>query len=160
MAELTARISQLELARQKKESEAQEWQQKAQMVQEDLERTKEELKTAMSTPHVTEPMHSENEHDDEQDENAAEASAELRSEATIKDRSEEERTTEAEKNERVQKHLKALSSELANARDETKKTANDMIHAENMRLGRDKYKTLRQIRQGNTKQRIDEFESM
>ncbi|NWU58794.1 MOES protein, partial [Dromas ardeola] len=160
MAELTARITQLELARQKKESEAQEWQQKAQMVQEDLEKTKEELKTAMSTPHVTEPMHSENEHDDEQDENAAEASAELRSEATIKDRSEEQRTTEAEKNERVQKHLKALSSELANARDETKKTANDMIHAENMRLGRDKYKTLRQIRQGNTKQRIDEFESM
>ncbi|NXP73034.1 MOES protein, partial [Ramphastos sulfuratus] len=160
MAELTARIMQLELARQKKESEAQEWQQKAQMVQEDLEKTKEELKTAMSTPHVTEPMHSENEHDDEQDENAAEASAELRSEATIKDRSEEQRTTEAEKNERVQKHLKALSSELANARDETKKTANDMIHAENMRLGRDKYKTLRQIRQGNTKQRIDEFESM
>ncbi|RMC08174.1 hypothetical protein DUI87_15208 [Hirundo rustica rustica] len=160
MAELTARITQLELARQKKESEAQEWQHKAQRVQEDLEKTKEELKTAMSTPHVTEPMHSENEHDDEQDENAAEASAELRSEATIKDRSEEERTTEAEKNERVQKHLKALSSELANARDETKKTANDMIHAENMRLGRDKYKTLRQIRQGNTKQRIDEFESM
>ncbi|XP_053932020.1 moesin isoform X2 [Cuculus canorus] len=160
MAELTTRITQLELARQKKESEAQEWQQKAQMVQEDLEKTKEELKHAMSTPHVPEPMHSENEHDDEQDENAAEASAELRSEATIKDRSEEERTTEAEKNERVQKHLKALSSELANARDETKKTANDMIHAENMRLGRDKYKTLRQIRQGNTKQRIDEFESM
>ncbi|NXD22084.1 MOES protein, partial [Spelaeornis formosus] len=160
MAELTARITQLELARQKKESEAQEWQHKAQRVQEDLEKTKEELKTAMSTPHVAEPMHAENEHDDEQDENAAEASAELRSEATIKDRSEEERTTEAEKNERVQKHLKALSSELANARDETKKTANDMIHAENMRLGRDKYKTLRQIRQGNTKQRIDEFESM
>lgn len=57
-------------------------------------------------------------------------------------------------------HLQALTSELANARDETKKTANDMIHAENMRQGRDKYKTLRQIRQGNTKQRIDEFESM
>lgn len=56
--------------------------------------------------------------------------------------------------------LQALTSELANARDETKKTANDMIHAENMRQGRDKYKTLRQIRQGNTKQRIDEFESM
>lgn len=63
----------------------------------------------MSTPHVAEPMHAENEHDDEQDENAAEASAELRSEATIKDRSEEERTTEAEKNERVQKHLKVRS---------------------------------------------------
>lgn len=154
MAELTARISQLEMARQKKESEAVEWQQKAQMVQEDLEKTRAELKTAMSTPHVAEPA------ENEQDENGAEASAELRADAMAKDRSEEERTTEAEKNERVQKHLKALSSELANARDESKKTANDMIHAENMRLGRDKYKTLRQIRQGNTKQRIDEFESM
>ncbi|XP_039707389.1 moesin [Pteropus medius] len=157
MAELTARISQLEMARQKKESEAVEWQQKAQMVQEDLEKTRAELKTAMSTPHVAEPAENEQ---DEQDENGAEASADLQADAMAKDRSEEERTTEAEKNERVQKHLKALTSELANARDESKKTANDMIHAENMRLGRDKYKTLRQIRQGNTKQRIDEFESM
>uniref|UniRef100_A0A7N5JN65 Moesin n=1 Tax=Ailuropoda melanoleuca TaxID=9646 RepID=A0A7N5JN65_AILME len=129
----------------------------AQMVQEDLEKTRAELKTAMSTPHVAEPAENEQ---DEQDENGAEASADLRADAMAKDRSEEERTTEAEKNERVQKHLKALTSELANARDESKKTANDMIHAENMRLGRDKYKTLRQIRQGNTKQRIDEFESM
>ena len=56
--------------------------------------------------------------------------------------------------------IQALSSELAEARDETKKTQNDMLHAENVRAGRDKYKTLRQIRQGNTKQRIDEFESM
>ena len=54
----------------------------------------------------------------------------------------------------------ALSSELANARDETMKTQNDLIHAENVRAGRDKYKTLRQIRSGNTKQRIDEFECM
>lgn len=44
--------------------------------------------------------------------------------------------------------------------DESKKTPNDLIHAENVKAGRDKYKTLRQIRQGNTKQRIDEFESM
>ncbi|XP_074134493.1 moesin-like [Sminthopsis crassicaudata] len=102
MAELTARISQLEMARQKKESEAVEWQQKAQMVQEDLEKTRAELKNAMSTPH-------ENEQDDEQDENAAEASAELRAEASTKDHSEEERTTEAEKNERVQKHLKSAT---------------------------------------------------
>lgn len=35
-----------------------------------------------------------------------------------------------------------------------------MLHAENVKAGRDKYKTLRQIRQGNTKQRVDEFESM
>ncbi|CAG03002.1 unnamed protein product, partial [Tetraodon nigroviridis] len=56
--------------------------------------------------------------------------------------------------------FQVLSSELANARDESKKTANDILHAENVRAGRDKYKTLRQIRSGNTKQRIDEFECM
>lgn len=54
--------------------------------------------------HVQEPAHAENEHD-EDDESNAEASAELTSAAAYKDRSEEERMTEAEKNERVQKHL-------------------------------------------------------
>uniref|UniRef100_A0A8C6PPD5 Moesin a n=1 Tax=Nothobranchius furzeri TaxID=105023 RepID=A0A8C6PPD5_NOTFU len=126
-------------------------------VQEDLEKTKEELKNKVLA--VQEPVNTENEHD-ENDESSAEASAEFGVAASYKDRSEEERMTEAEKNERLQKHLLALSSELANARDETKKTVNDMIHAENMKAGRDKYKTLRQIRSGNTKQRIDEFECM
>ncbi|XP_036404111.1 moesin-like isoform X1 [Megalops cyprinoides] len=157
LAELTSKISLLEDAKRKKEEEADQWQKKATLVQDDLERTKQELKSKVMTAHVPEPA--ENEHD-ENDESSAEASAELTSAGTCRDRSEEERMTEAEKNERVQKHLLALSSELANARDETKKTANDLIHAENVRAGRDKYKTLRQIRQGNTKQRIDEFESM
>lgn len=56
--------------------------------------------------------------------------------------------------------LQTLSNELSQARDENKRTHNDIIHNENTRQGRDKYKTLRQIRQGNTKQRIDEFEAM
>uniref|UniRef100_A0A3B5LIV9 Ezrin/radixin/moesin C-terminal domain-containing protein n=1 Tax=Xiphophorus couchianus TaxID=32473 RepID=A0A3B5LIV9_9TELE len=99
-------------------------------------------------------------HDDEHDELNSEAEAELVSDGVSSQRSEEERVTEAEKNDRVKKQLQALSSELAEARDDTKKTQNDMLHAENVRAGRDKYKTLRQIRQGNTKQRIDEFESM
>uniref|UniRef100_A0A7N8XL12 Radixin n=1 Tax=Mastacembelus armatus TaxID=205130 RepID=A0A7N8XL12_9TELE len=120
--------------------------------QDDLEKTREELKTAMVSPPA--PEH------DEQDETNAEASAELLSDGVTSHRSEEERITEAQKNERVKQQLQALSSELAQARDETKKTQNDMLHAENVRAGRDKYKTLRQIRQGNTKQRIDEFESM
>lgn len=56
--------------------------------------------------------------------------------------------------------LQALTDDLAQALVENKRTQNDIIHSENMRQGRDKYKTLRQIRQGNTKQRIDEFEAM
>ncbi|XP_061752566.1 moesin a isoform X1 [Nerophis ophidion] len=159
LAELTSKISLLEDSKKKKEEEAVLWQQKATEVQEDLEKTKEELKNKVTAVHVQEPINTENEHD-ENDESSAEASAEFTSAAAYMDRSEEERMTEAEKNERLQKHLLALSSELANARDETKKTVNDMIHAENMRAGRDKYKTLRQIRSGNTKQRIDEFECM
>uniref|UniRef100_A0A4W5QJD5 Moesin b n=1 Tax=Hucho hucho TaxID=62062 RepID=A0A4W5QJD5_9TELE len=97
---------------------------------------------------------------DETDESSAEASAELTSPGMVRDRSEEERMTEAQKNKRLQKHLKVLSTELASARDDSKNTPNDLIHAENVKAGRDKYRTLRQIRQGNTKQRIDEFESM
>uniref|UniRef100_A0A6Q2Z4S9 FERM domain-containing protein n=1 Tax=Esox lucius TaxID=8010 RepID=A0A6Q2Z4S9_ESOLU len=159
LAELTSKISLLEDAKQRKEDEAMQWQQKACMVQEDLEKTKEELKSKVMASHVQEPVQAENEHD-ENDESSDQASAEFTGGISYKDRSEEERMTEAEKNERVQQHLLALSSELANARDETKKTANDIIHAENVRAGRDKYKTLRQIRSGNTKQRIDEFECM
>uniref|UniRef100_A0A667Y3M2 Moesin a n=1 Tax=Myripristis murdjan TaxID=586833 RepID=A0A667Y3M2_9TELE len=154
LADLTSKISLLEDAKKKKEDEAVQWQQK-----EDLEKTKDQLKNKMMAAHAQEPVNAENEHD-ENDESSAEASAELTAAAAYKDRSEEERMTEAEKNERVQKHLLALSSELANARDESKKTVNDIIHAENVRAGRDKYKTLRQIRSGNTKQRIDEFECM
>ncbi|XP_078067502.1 moesin a [Mustelus asterias] len=161
LAELTSKIDLLEETKKKKEEEASEWQQKAALAQKDLEKTKEELKIATTSPPIQVTiLQAENEHADEHDENSAEASAELSSEGTVQDRSEEERLTEAEKNQRVQKQLQALTSELAQARDETKKTRNDLLHAENMKAGRDKYKTLRQIRQGNTKQRIDEFESM
>ncbi|XP_019734078.1 radixin isoform X2 [Hippocampus comes] len=161
LAEFTAKIALLEDAKKKKEDEATEWQHKALSAQEDLEKTKEELKTAITTVPTPVSGHAESEHD-EQDENHAEASAELSNEGVcqLNLRSEEARITEAQKNERVKKQLQTLSSELAEARDETKKTANDVLHAENVKAGRDKYKTLRQIRQGNTKQRIDEFESM
>ncbi|XP_063068057.1 radixin [Engraulis encrasicolus] len=156
LGEFTAKIALLEEAKRKKEEEATEWQHKAISAQEDLEKTKEELKAVMTAPAAGA---GENEHD-EQDENSAEASAELSSGDANDLRTEEERVTEAQKNERVKKQLQALSSELAQARDDNKKTANDVLHAENVKAGRDKYKTLRQIRQGNTKQRIDEFESM
>lgn len=74
--------------------------------QEDLEKTKEELKTAVTVVPVPLSGHAENEHD-EQDENHAEASEELSNEGVsqLDLRSEEERITEAQKNERVKKQL-------------------------------------------------------
>lgn len=54
-----------------------------------------------------------------------------------------------------------MKSQLSDLRDDSiKATANDQLHIENVRAGRDKYKTLKQIRSGNTKHRIDEFESL
>jgi len=53
-----------------------------------------------------------------------------------------------------------LSKELAASKVEQQVTHTDMIHRQNVIAGRDKYKTLKQIRQGNTKQRVDMFEAM
>lgn len=75
-------------------------------------------------------------------------------------RSEESRETHQSKDLNMKKQLQELTLELDKHKDHDKKTAADLAHESNMREGRDKYKTLRQIRQGNTKQRVDEFESM
>eukprot|EP00914_Ancora_sagittata_P012376 GHVO01023828.1.p1 GENE.GHVO01023828.1~~GHVO01023828.1.p1 ORF type:complete len:592 (+),score=147.52 GHVO01023828.1:2-1777(+) len=75
-------------------------------------------------------------------------------------RPEEERITQAEKNKRMQEQLKSLSAELATAKDQTLVTKNDLLHVKNVVEGRDKYKTLKQIRQGNTKYRVDLFEAL
>lgn len=53
-----------------------------------------------------------------------------------------------------------LSQELAENKDDSKVTKNDILHQENVKQGRDKYKTLREIRKGNTKRRVDQFENM
>lgn len=75
-------------------------------------------------------------------------------------RPEEDRVTATEKNQRLQTQLKSLASDLQASKDLTKVTREDVIYRENMREGRDKYKTLKQIRQGNTKHRVDQFEAM
>ena len=54
----------------------------------------------------------------------------------------------------------ALKDELAETRDDSKETQMDKLHKENVKEGRDKYKTLREIRKGNTKRRVDAFENM
>ena len=84
----------------------------------------------------------------------------------------------AEKNERLQSQLRSLKEDLANTRDDQVKgfflsrflysvfshlqqeTTMDKIHRENVKQGRDKYKTLREVRKGNTKRRVDQFENM
>uniref|UniRef100_A0A8C9EVQ9 Ezrin n=1 Tax=Pavo cristatus TaxID=9049 RepID=A0A8C9EVQ9_PAVCR len=165
LAEYTAKIALLEEARKRKENEVEEWQLRAREAQEDLVKTKEELHLVMTAPPPPPPIYEPvnyHVHDHLHDEGSEYSaySAEFSSEGIRNDRNEEKRVTEAEKNERVQRQLKALTDELAQARDEDRRTQNDIIHSENVRQGRDKYKTLRQIRQGNTKQRIDEFEAM
>jgi hypothetical protein len=74
--------------------------------------------------------------------------------------SELERIHIAEKNKAMAAKLKSLTSELATTRDDSKQSHLDTLHVENLKQGRDKYKTLRQIRQGNTKQRVEMFENM
>uniref|UniRef100_A0AAY5JY72 FERM domain-containing protein n=2 Tax=Esox lucius TaxID=8010 RepID=A0AAY5JY72_ESOLU len=154
LAELTSKISLLEDAKMKKD--ACDGGQVI-MVLVALERPKEVLMTKLNRVYIQDSIQGDH---DETDESSAEASAELTSPGMVRDRSEEERMTEAQKNKHLKNRLKALSTELASARDDSKNTPNDLIHAENVKAGRDKYRTLRQIRQGNTKQRIDEFESM
>uniref|UniRef100_A0A2I2ZXJ3 FERM domain-containing protein n=1 Tax=Gorilla gorilla gorilla TaxID=9595 RepID=A0A2I2ZXJ3_GORGO len=131
LAQFTAKIVLLEEAKKKKEEEATEWQHKGFAAQKTWKRPK---KIIPST---------ENERD-EHDEISAEARAELSNEGVMNHRSKEEH-----KNERVKKQLQALSSELAQARDETKKTQKDVLQAKNVETGH-----------GNTKQRTSEFEAM
>lgn len=56
--------------------------------------------------------------------------------------------------------LQALQRELEESKDAQKATLNDVLHEQNVKQGRDKYKTLKQIRSGNTKHRVDQFEAL
>ncbi|KRX55121.1 Moesin/ezrin/radixin -like protein 1, partial [Trichinella sp. T9] len=71
-----------------------------------------------------------------------------------------DRQTAIERNQNIQTRLDALNADLEKMRDRDKVTEYDVLHMENKRAGRDKYKTLRQIRAGNTQRRIDQFENM
>lgn len=101
----------------------------------------------------------ENDHDDNDDLPNGDVTKDLETDSTIVDPIEERRTL-AERSGRLHDQLKALQQDLAQSLDETKETAMDKIHRENVRVGRDKYKTLREIRKGNTKRRVDQFENM
>lgn len=74
--------------------------------------------------------------------------------------SEETRTTQMEKNRKMREALASLGAELDKAKDKGKLSQLDVLHMKNVKLGKDKFKTLRQIRSGNTKTRIMDFENM
>lgn len=56
--------------------------------------------------------------------------------------------------------LQKLQEELEKSRDESQDTPMDRIHRENVKEGRNKYKTLQEIRKGNTVRRVDLFENL
>jgi hypothetical protein len=71
-----------------------------------------------------------------------------------------DRVTHTEQNVNMKNKLEKLTAELDQARVQDGLSDYDVLHMENKRAGRDKYKTLRQIRGGNTKRRIDQYENM
>lgn len=159
--EIQAKLDEIENLREierQKEEEAVEWRQKAAQAEEESrlkEAEMEELRAKQAEALSAAPAMNNLMNNDEDDSN------ELSQEVTEKDRDEEDRITESEKNKELQKQLEALKMQLTDLRDTNiKATANDQLHIENVRAGRDKYKTLKQIRSGNTKHRIDEFESL
>ncbi|CAG09205.1 unnamed protein product, partial [Tetraodon nigroviridis] len=162
LAEYMSKIALLEDDRKRQEHNVNMWQNKAKEAEENLQKTQDELNMVMMAPPPPPPppMYDHLYDNSDNEESNSTHSADLHIGDINDHRNEEDRLTEAEKNERVQKQLKTLTQELAQARDESKNTQNDLLHSENVKAGRDKYKTLRQIRQGNTKQRIDEFEAM
>ncbi|XP_020713934.1 moesin/ezrin/radixin homolog 1 isoform X2 [Ceratitis capitata] len=119
------------------------------------------LLAASTTPQHHHVAEDENENEEEltNGDGGGDVSRDLDTDEHIKDPIEDRRTL-AERNERLHDQLKALKQDLAQTRDESKETQNDKIHRENVRQGRDKYKTLREIRKGNTKRRVDQFENM
>uniref|UniRef100_A0A1L8EH18 Moesin/ezrin/radixin homolog 1 n=2 Tax=Haematobia irritans TaxID=7368 RepID=A0A1L8EH18_HAEIR len=121
------------------------------------------LLAASTTPQHHHVAEDENENENEEEltngDAGGDVSRDLDTDEHIKDPIEDRRTL-AERNERLHDQLKALKQDLAQSRDDTKETPNDKIHRENVRQGRDKYKTLREIRKGNTKRRVDQFENM
>ncbi|XP_013781090.1 moesin/ezrin/radixin homolog 1-like [Limulus polyphemus] len=148
---------------QKEVCEKDEETRKLQAEVEEARRRQEEVAAALMAATTTPQHHhlQENEHEENDDLTNGEIGAELYIDDNINlSHPEEDRMTQVSKEKHLQDQLKELNRELAASKDETKLTRNDLLHQENVRQGRDKYKTLREIRKGNTKRRVDEFENL
>lgn len=145
---------------QAKDEETRRLQEEVEVARQKQEAATQALAAAATTPKHHHVQENEHDDDDENDEMSnGDVSRDLATDSDIVDPIEERRTL-AERNERLQNQLKSLKEDLAQTRDDSKETTMDKIHRENVRQGRDKYKTLREIRKGNTKRRVDQFENM
>ncbi|CAO1379411.1 unnamed protein product [Diamesa serratosioi] len=158
-------VSKIQEEVQAKDSETKRLQEEVEEARRKQAEAAQALLAATQTPQHHHLAEDENENDedmsngDNEHGSGGDASRDLDTDEHIKDPVEERRTL-AERNERLHDQLKALKQDLAHSRDDTMETVNDKIHRENVRQGRDKYKTLREIRKGNTKRRVDQFENM
>ncbi|KAK7480735.1 hypothetical protein BaRGS_00027996 [Batillaria attramentaria] len=154
-------FSELEAARRLAEEREEELT-KVQM--EKLQREQELQEKLQAQLFVRSEINAEHDENDETEEDSKdnEYGADLHVDENTMDmpRPEEERITEAEKNKRLQAQLEVLKAALTSERLDEQTTKNDKLHEALKEKGQDKYKTLKQIRMGNTKQRVDEFESM
>lgn len=131
---------------------------KAREMQNNVADSHENHQSSLPANHVNEDEH--DEHDEMVTSNGTGGSDLRRDGDGDLPRPEEERETELSKKKNMQEQLQKLSRELESAKDVTKVTKNDKLHKKNVEEGRDKYKTLREIRKGNTKRRVDQFENM
>lgn len=75
-------------------------------------------------------------------------------------RLEETRSAMMSKSEKIRDQLARLGSDLDALKSPEKLTPNDKLHQKRRTAGLNKFKTLRRIRQGNTQQRVMDFESL
>lgn len=127
-----------------------QWREMAVQAQQDAERSKQELKEEM-----TRVLHIQ----DSEDRSDIDLAHSSKSDS-LDEQKFNNRMTEAEKNKALQNQLNALKDQLGTLKNSEKLTPMDILHAENVKAGRDKYKTLKQIRLGNTRERIDQFEAL
>merc|ERR1719516_449109 len=146
---------------QRKEEENRQLQQEMEEARKRQEEASKALIAASTTPkhHHLQEVDDDDEEDDEKMMNGDTSRDLMNYDDDVSDPV-NERITLAEKNERLQNQLRSLKEDLVASRDNEAETTMDKIHKENVKQGRDKYKTLREVRKGNTKRRVDQFENM
>lgn len=159
-------LEELRLVEQEKAKQSEEWKLKAEEAERAIQLKEDELRELHERQRapeiIIEPVESKMQNMEVTSSNEDhEGEMLLQHDAGEKDRDEENRITESEKNKALQKQLEDLKKQLTGLRDNNVQvTQLDVLHTENVKQGRDKYKTLKQIRSGNTKQRVDQFEML